>query len=69
MVKDFPLLALEKLAKKAGAERVSKTAVQELKLLLLDMVEKIGKDALEFATHAKRVTIKAEDIRLAVRKF
>jgi len=67
MVKDFPLLPLEKLARKAGAERVSVSALKELKLTLLELSNKIAIDAVAAAHHARRVTIKREDISIAVR--
>ncbi len=67
MVKDFPLSPLEKLAREAGAERVSLSAVKEMKLVLLEISEKIALDAIAASRHAKRVTIKAEDIRLSAR--
>ena len=67
MVKDFPMLALEKLAREAGAERVSLSALKELKLTLLEISNKISIDAVAAAHHAKRVTIKREDIAIAVR--
>jgi histone H3/H4 len=64
-MKDFPLAPLEKILKRAGAERISKDALIELKLTLLDITNKIASDAIKLAYHAKRVTIKREDIRLA----
>jgi histone H3/H4 len=67
MVKDFPLAPLEKILKKAGAERISKEALIELKSALIDITNKIALDAINFARHAKRVTIKREDIKLAAR--
>lgn len=67
MVKDFPLAPLEKILRRAGAERVSKQALKELKLILLEISNKIALDAIALAHHAKRLTIKREDIRLAVR--
>ena len=67
MVKDFPLLPLEKLSRKAGAERVSVSALKELKLTLIELANKISIDAVAAAHHAKRVTIKREDISMAVR--
>ncbi len=67
MVKDFPLLPLEKLAREAGAERVSLSALKELKLTLLEFSNKISVDAVAASHHAKRVTIKREDITIAVR--
>ena len=67
MVKDFPLLPLEKLSREAGAERVSVSALKELKLTLIELANKISIDAVAAAHHAKRVTIKREDISMAVR--
>ena len=67
MVKDFPLLPLEKLSRKSGAERVSVSALKELKLTLLELSNKLAIDAVAAAHHAKRVTIKREDIAIAVR--
>lgn len=67
MVKDFPLLPLEKISKKAGAERISQSAVKELKVALLEISEEIARDAVAACRHAKRVTVKKEDIRMAIR--
>jgi histone H3/H4 len=67
MVKDFPLLPLEKIARKAGAERVSADALKEMKVVLLDVSGEIAKNAVDMAHHAKRVTVKREDISLAAK--
>ena len=67
VVKDFPLLPLEKIARKAGAERVSAEALKELKIALLDISGDIAKNAVDMAHHAKRVTVKREDISLAAK--
>ena len=67
MTKDFPLFALERLARKAGAERVSVSAVKELKLFALEIADRIAVDAVAACKHAKRVTVKREDIQLATR--
>ncbi|MDI6798831.1 MAG: NFYB/HAP3 family transcription factor subunit [Candidatus Aenigmarchaeota archaeon] len=72
MVKEFPLLPLEKIAKKAGkevgADRVALSATKELRNALLEIADKIAIDAVVAAHHAKRVTVKREDIVLATRK-
>jgi histone H3/H4 len=72
MVKDFPLLPLEKIlkdaGKNAGADRVSTSAVKELKNVLLEISDKIAIDAVAASHHAKRVTIKRDDIVMAARK-
>jgi len=71
-VKDFPLSPIEQIAKdagkKVGADRVAASAVKELKNALMEISEQIAKDAVDMAHHAKRVTVKREDIVIATRK-
>ena len=67
MVKDFPLYSLEKLARQAGAERVSTSALRALKEALLEISEQIARDSIKMAEHANRITIKREDVQLANR--
>jgi histone H3/H4 len=67
MVKDFPLSQLEKVARKAGVERISSSALNEMKIALLEMSDKIAQEAVAACNHAKRVTIKREDITMATR--
>ncbi|RLE46632.1 histone [Candidatus Woesearchaeota archaeon] len=64
----IPLAAMEQIIKKAGAERVSESAKKALKEVLEDYGSKIAADAVRFALHTGRKTVKAEDINLAVRK-
>ena len=54
-----------RLFRKAGAKRVSKEAIGEMKKVVIEICEKIGKNAIELARHAKRKTVKEEDIILA----
>lgn len=68
MVKDFPLLPLEKIAREAGAERVSHSALITMKEMLLEMSEGLAREAVKLSEHAKRVTIKREDIILASKR-
>ncbi|MFH1589972.1 MAG: histone [archaeon] len=63
----LPLAAMEKLMKKAGAERVSEDAKTVLSDILEEFGQEISEAALKFAMHAGRKTIKAEDIKLATR--
>lgn len=67
MVREFPFAPLEKLAREGGAERVSVSAVKALRESLLEIAEKIATDAWIAAQHAGRVTIKANDIKIAYR--
>ncbi len=61
----LPLAAMEKLLKKAGAARVSEDAKDELRVLLEDYAEELGKKAVKFSEHSGRKTVKASDVRLA----
>lgn len=63
----LPLAAMEKLLKKVGAERVSDPAKVAMREELEKIAESIGEKAVRFSRHSKRKTIKAEDVRLAVR--
>ena len=60
--------AMHRICKKAGAERVSESAAIEMGKMLEDIGIKIGKEAIDFAMHAGRKTVKAEDVRIAARK-
>ena len=63
--KTISLAAMERLLKKSGAERVSEDAKQALKEVLEDQAIELGKKATQFALHAGRKTVKANDIKLA----
>jgi histone H3/H4 len=61
----LPLAAMERLMRLAGAERVSEPAKKALREVLEEHGHKISVSAIELSKHAKRKTIKAEDIKLA----
>ena len=65
---ELAVAPMHRLCKKAGAERVSEAAAKELAKALENVGTKIAKEALDFAMHAGRKTIKAEDIEIAARK-
>ncbi len=64
----IPLAAMEQLIKQAGAERVSDKAKAALKEVLEEYAKQVSTDAVKFALHAGRKTVKAGDIKLAVKK-
>jgi histone H3/H4 len=72
MVKEFPLLPLEKIAheagKEVGADRVALSATVELRNTLLEIADKIAQEAVAASMHANRVTVKREDIALVARR-
>ena len=65
---ELAIAAMHRICKKAGAERVSESAAEEMGKILEEIGIKIGKEAIDFAMHAGRKTLKAEDIRIAKTK-
>ena len=63
----IPLAAMEKILKQAGADRVSDKSKAALKEVLEDIAEDIAVNAVKFAHHAGRKTVKAGDIKLAAK--
>ena len=63
----LPLAAMEKILKRSGAERVSDKAKVALKQVIEERAEEISQKAIKFAMHAGRKTVKAGDIKLAVK--
>jgi DNA-binding protein len=66
---EFGLAAMYRIMKKSGAERVSDDAADELRKVLEEAAERIARQAVELSMHAKRKTIKPEDIRFAAKNI
>jgi histone H3/H4 len=66
---ELAVAPMHRLCKKAGADRVSEAAAKELAKALEETGVKIAREALDFAMHAGRKTIKSEDIEIAYKKI
>ena len=60
---------MHKLIKRAGADRVSEESALALGKALDDIGVKIAKEAIDYAHHAGRKTVKAKDVEIALEKF
>ncbi len=69
MIGELSTAAIHRLIEKAGATRVGNGAVEALREVIENIAVQISKDAIEFASHAGRRTVRAEDIKLAARRF
>jgi histone H3/H4 len=65
---EIAVAPMHRLCKKVGADRVSEAAAEELAKVLDEIGVKIAKEALDYAMHSGRKTIKAKDIEIATRK-
>ena len=66
---ELGLSAMYRILKKSGAQRVSDESAVELRRVIEEIAEAIAKNAVDLANHAGRKTVKAEDVKLASKKF
>ncbi|MBI4344189.1 MAG: NFYB/HAP3 family transcription factor subunit [Euryarchaeota archaeon] len=65
---ELPLTAMDRIIRKATKLRVGLDAREALAQILEEEGAKIAREAGKYAQHAKRRTVKAEDIRLVIGK-
>lgn len=62
---EFGLAVMTRIIKKAGADRVSEDAANQLRIILEEVAMEVAKSAIILSHHAGRKTVKSEDISLA----
>ncbi len=68
MTDEIKVAPMHKLIKRAGADRVSEESAIALGTALEEIGVKVAKEALDYAKHAGRKTVKAKDIEIAAQK-
>jgi histone H3/H4 len=68
MNNEIKLAPMHKLIKRAGAERISEARALRLGAALEEIGLKIAKEAIDYALHAGRKTVKTRDIEIAIQK-
>ena len=66
---DIPYSVVDRIIRKGGAERVSKSAIHVLQKELEDYGLKIANISTEIASYAGKKTIDGESISLAIQKI
>ncbi len=64
----LPLLPFERIAKRAGAKRIAREAVEELHDIIEEYGMEIAERAVKVSRHANRRTLMLEDIKFVVKK-
>jgi len=64
----LPLLPFERIAKKAGAKRISKQALEELRDIMDEIGAEIAEKAVKISRHANKRTVMAEDVRFVLKE-
>lgn len=64
----IPTAPIDRLIRNTGATRVSEAASKKMVEALEDYTNEVARKASDIAKHSGRKTVKAEDIKLALRQ-
>ncbi len=64
----IPTAPIDRLMRNSGAARVSEAASKKMVDALEDYTEEVARKAVDIARHSGRKTVKAEDIKLALKQ-
>lgn len=65
---DLSVLAFERIARKVGAKRISRSALIELRDLSEEKAKEIARKAVDVSVHCHRNTVLDQDIDFVTRK-
>ena len=68
MPEEIKVAPMHKLIKRAGAARVSEESSMALGKALEEIGLRVAREAIDYANHAGRKTVKARDIEIATEK-
>ncbi|HIP74300.1 MAG TPA: histone family protein [Euryarchaeota archaeon] len=66
---ELKLAQIERIMRKAGAQRISAEAKEALREILEEVAYEIASLAVEIAQHSGRKGVQAEDIKLAAKQL
>ena len=66
MAKEITIASIERILKKMGAERVSNKGKKVLRDYIESYTEKLADKIVRITLHAKRITVREDDIELAI---
>lgn len=66
---DIAISPIDRIMRKAGAERVSEEAAEALREVLESLALDVSREAIALAKHAGRKTVTSDDIKMASRKL
>mgnify|MGYP001276930143 CR=1 FL=1 len=66
---DIAISPIDRIMRKAGAERVSEEGSEALREVVEALALDISREAIALAKHAGRKTVNAEDVKMASRKY